>query len=483
MKPAFLVLPAVLCLFSGCKVGPKYSTPSTAVPPAFKEPPPSNFKESGEWKAADPQDTAVRENWWESFGDPDLNALEAQVNVSNQNIAAVEAQFRSARAAIRVARAALFPIVTIAPATTTSQNSASLFLNRPGINVATGSLYQIPLDVTWEADVWGRIRRAVESNVANAQATGADVETIRLSIHAELASDYFQLRDLDEEESLFQTSTGSYEEALQLTINRYNQGIASGLDVAEAQTQLDTTRAQATELGVARAQFEHAIAVLIGKPPAELTIAPVSVAMQPPAIPAGLPSELLERRPDVAAAERLAASANAQIGIAKAAYFPRLTFNLAAGVESSTLTSLLSWSSRFWSLGPTLAQIVFDAGARRGMTQEAQANYDVAVANYRQSVLAAFQDVEDNLAAMRILSEETAQQDIAIASSRRSLDLSMNQYRGGITTYLTVITAQNTLLQNQRTAVAIHTRRMLASVQLIKALGGGWNVRAIPSVK
>jgi NodT family efflux transporter outer membrane factor (OMF) lipoprotein len=474
---AFLL---IALLLSGCKVGPNYRVPVAPATPNFKEPPPSNFKENGEWKPADPQDTVVRESWWESFADPDLNALEDQVNVSNQNIATAEAQFRSARAAIRVARAPLFPTVTAGASATKSQNSSG-FIARPGSG-GTGTFYQIPIDLTYEVDLWGRIRRTIEANVDTAQASGADVETIRLSMHSELALDYFQLRGLDEELRLFQASIMAYEEALQLTTNRYNQGIASALDVSEAQTQVDTTRGQAIDLGVMRAAFEHAIAVLIGKPPADLTIAPVDMTLQPPAIPAGLPSELLERRPDVAAAERRAAAANANIGVAKAAYYPRLTFSATAGLQSSAIGNLLSWPSRFWSLGPALAETVFDAGARRGVTQEAEANYDAAVAIYRQSVLTAFQDVEDNLAALRILSEESAQQDVAIASSQRTLDLSLNQYRGGITTYLNVIIAQNALLANQRAGVLIHTRRMQAAVLLIKALGGGWNTRALPKV-
>lgn len=479
-RAAWLVLPLMISLLDGCKVGPKYRVPLSPSTPAFKEPPPSNYKENGEWKPADPQDAAVRENWWEAYGDPLLSDLESRVNVSNQNIAGAEARFRSARAAIRVTKAGLFPAVTIGANTTTSQNASS-FVNRGGVG-GTGSFFQIPIDLTWEADLWGRLRRAVENNVDLAEASAGDLETIRLSMHSELALDYFQLRGLDEEMKLFQASIAAYEDALQLTMNRYNQGIASGLDVSLAQTQLETTRGQSIDLGVQRAAFEHAIAVLVGKPPAELTIAAVDTTLQPPAIPPGLPSELLERRPDVAAAERRAAAANAQIGVAKAAYYPRLTFSAVAGLESSVLGNLLSLSNRFWSLGPAFAQTLFDAGARKGLTQEAEANYDAAVAVYRQSILMAFQDVEDSLAALRILSEESAQQDVAIASSQRSLDLSFNQYRGGITTYLTVITAQNALLANQRAGVAIQARRMQSSVLLIKALGGGWNVRAIPKL-
>jgi len=431
--------------------------------------------------------SAIKEN-------SELNALEAQVNISNQTIAAAEAQFRAARAAIRVARSGLFPTVTVGAITTTSQ----VGINRAGPNPnlisttntvatfsgnGTNTFYQLPLDLTYEVDLWGRIRHTIESTVANAQASAADIETIRLSTHAELAVDYFALRGLDGEQKLYVSTIGAFQEALQLTLNRYHQGIASQVDVAQAQTQLDTARAQATDLGVARSQFEHAIAVLIGKPPAELTIQPGRLPLQPPVIPVALPSELLERRPDVAAAERLAASANALIGVAKAAYYPRLTFSGSFGVESSVLANLPSWSSRFWSLGPQLTQTIFDAGARHGLTREAEANFDNAVAVYRQDVLSAFQDVEDNLAALRILADEATQQEVAIESSQVSLNLALNRYRGGIVTYLDVLTAQNALLDNQRAAVGIRTRRMTAAVSLVKALGGGWNVSDLPPVK
>ncbi len=471
-----LVLLVFLTALSSCTVGPKYKVPTSPTTAAFKE--------TKDWKQAEPQDATLRGKWWEMYGDPDLNALEEQVNVSNQNIAAAEGRFRAARAAVRVANAGRYPTVTIGANSSTSQISVNRSTaSRTAFSTGTGSVYQIPIDVSYEADVWGRIRRTIEANVDAAQASAADVETIRLSSYSELADDYFQLRGLDEELKLFQTNIGDYEQALQLTMNRYNQGVASAVDVAQAQTQLDTTRAQATDLGVARAEFEHAIAVLIGKPPAELTISPTQLTTEPPSIPVGLPSELLERRPDVAAAERRAASANAEIGVAKAAYYPRLTFSISAGVESSLLGNLLSWPSRFWSLGPALTQTVFDAGARKGLTQEAEANYDTAVATYRQDVFSAFQDVEDNLASLRILAQEAMEQDVAIASSERSRDLALNRYRGGITTYLEVLTAQNVLLTNQRTGVEIRVRRMTASVLLIKALGGGWNVANLPNVK
>jgi NodT family efflux transporter outer membrane factor (OMF) lipoprotein len=457
-----------LCLLLfGCKVGPKY----TAAPAA---PVPANFKETSEWKQAEPRDDIFRGKWWEVFADPELNALEEQVNVSNQDIAAAEAQLRAARAAIRVAKGELLPTILVGVTPTIASSSTNRTVIRSGFSVGVGTDVQVPFELQYEADLFGRIRRNVEANVAGAQASAADVETIRLSVHAELALNYFQLRGLDEQRRLLDVSIAAFEKALQLTKNRYQHGIVSLVDVAQAQTQLDTTRAQATDLGVARSQLEHAIAVLIGKPPAELTIASAALASQPPDIPVILPSELLERRPDVASAERRVAEANALIGVAKAAFFPRLTFNVLGGLESSKLSNLFSWPSRFWSIGPSLAQTAFDGGRRKGLTQEAEANYDSAVATYRQGVLVAFQEVEDNLAALRILAEEAGQQDIAVASSQRSVDLALNRYRGGITTYLEVITAQNALLTNQIAAVETQTTRMTATVSLIKALGGVW---------
>jgi NodT family efflux transporter outer membrane factor (OMF) lipoprotein len=470
-----------LCLsigsLAGCKVGPKYTIPPAPVPANFKEQPPAN------WKEAQPQDTLLKGNWWEIFGDAQLNALEEQVNVSNQNIAVAEAQFRAARAAVGIANADLFPTVTVSPTANNSRFASTRTLNLPGFNVGTGTFYQLPINVSYEADLWGRIRSNIAANIATAQATAADLENVRLSMQADLAQDYFQLRGLDEEARLYESTIAAFQRALELTNNRYEEGVASRADVVQAETQLETARAQAIDIAVARAQFEHAIAVLTGKPPAEFTISREEYRLEPPIVPVALPSELLERRPDVAGAERRIAAENAQIGVAKAAFFPRLTFSLTAGLESAALGSLLSWPSRFWSLGPTLSQIVFDAKRRRFMTRQAEANYDQAAAAYRQSVLTAFQEVEDNLAAVRILGEEVTQQDIAIKASQRFVDISLNRYRGGISTYLDVIVAQNVLLTNQRTAVGIRTRRMQASVLLIKALGGGWTATQLPSAK
>jgi NodT family efflux transporter outer membrane factor (OMF) lipoprotein len=343
----------------------------------------------------------------------------------------------------------------------------------------TATDYQLPIDFTYEADLWGRVRRNVESSVATAQASAADVQTAILSSTAELAVDYFNLRGLDAQAQLFAQTTEAYRRALQLTQARYQQGVAAGTDVAQAQTQLDTTLAQATDLGVARSQYEHAVAILIGKAPADLTIAPDTLAVTPPPIPVALPSTLVQRRPDVAGSERRVAAANAQIGVAQAAFFPTLSLSATGGVESSTLSTLLSWPSRFWSLGPALVQTVFDGGRRRSATEQAVANYEATVAVYRQNVLTAFQDVEDNLSALRILADEDVQTAQAATSAERSLALANVRYTGGITTYLEVITAQTAALVNERSLVDVRTRRLTASVMLIKALGGGWSAQTL----
>jgi NodT family efflux transporter outer membrane factor (OMF) lipoprotein len=482
-----------LSLFtSACMVGPKYSKVSTPAPPAFKEQPPPEFKEANIWKPGEPRDDKLRGNWWEVYKDPQLNTLEEQVRVSNLNIAQAEAQFREARAAVRIARADLYPTVTggvsatrahetrnrattAAPATTTAAGSALAL--PPG----TANDFQIPFDATYEIDAWGRVRNNIAANVATAQASAADLETMRLSMHAELATDYFQLRGLDAEKQLLDSTVVAYKKALDLTIARHDQGIASGVDVEQARTQLETTRAQSADLGVQRTQLEHAIAVLTGKSPAELTIELAPLNETPPPVPIALPSELLERRPDIASAERHVASANAQIGVAMAAFYPTISLSAAGGLESSAITTLIQWPSRFWSLGASLLQTVFDAGRRRATTDQAVATYDATVAAYRLSVLTAFQDVEDNLAALRVLEEEAKIQAAAVKSAQRSLELANNRYVGGITTYLEVITAQSVALTNETTAVSLLSRRMTSSVALVKALGGGWDTSSLPS--
>ncbi len=467
-----------MAVSAGCAVGPNYRRPSAPVPSHYKEAAPRPTLEAGGWKPAQPEDAAARGNWWEVFADADLNALEAQVAVSNQTVAQAEASFRAARAAVIGARAAFFPTVT-ASASALRASGASVRAAAPASGAPpTATTYQAAADLSWEADVFGRIRRSVEAGIAGAQASAADLAAVRLAVQAELAADYFTLHGLDAQKQLLDTTVGGYEVALQLTRNRYAQGVASGVDVAQAETQLETTRAQAIDLGVARAQTEHAIAILLGKAPADFALAAAPIGVKPPAIPVGVPSELLERRPDVAAAERRVAAANAGIGIARAAYYPTLTLAGAGGYQGSTLSKLFSLPNRFWSLGPALAETLFDGGRRRAANEQAWASYDGAVASYRETVLTAFQDVEDNLAALRILAEEAAQQSRAVTAAEHSLTLAKNRYQGGITTYLEVITAQSAALANERTEVDLLTRRMIASVELIRALGGGWNAAA-----
>jgi NodT family efflux transporter outer membrane factor (OMF) lipoprotein len=471
----YFSLAAALLSVTGCAVGPDYQRPAEPVPPAFKEQAGTESVAASDWKRAEPRDALLKANWWEIFGDPQLNAFEGQIDVSNQTIAQAEAQFRGARAAIRGARADFWPTISASAAVTRAHTAVTN--TAPG---TTGTLYTASGDVSYEVDMWGRIRRSVESSVAAAQASAADLETIRLSMHAELAIDYFQLRSLDVEKRLLETNVDAYAKALQLTINRYNQGVVSGIDVAQAQTQLENTRAQATDLGVFRAQLEHAIATLIGKAPADFAIEAGESVTPVPAIPFGLPSDLLERRPDVAAAERRMAAANAQVGVAISAYFPKLLLAAAGGYGSSSLSNWFSLPNRFWSVGPELAALLFDGGKRRSVTEQAQAAYDSSVAVYRLQVLTALQEVEDNLAALKILGQEAQEQAAATAAAEKAVVLAQNRYSAGITTYLEVITAQAVALADERAAIDIQSRRLTAAVNLIKALGGGWDETTLP---
>ncbi|TMQ32352.1 MAG: efflux transporter outer membrane subunit [Planctomycetota bacterium] len=473
--PIRVVLVAALMLVAGCAVGPDYVKPVPIAPNAYKE--------MVGWKVAQPKDDVLRGPWWEIYGDPQLNALEEQVNVSNQTIALAETQFRQARALVQQARAAYFPTVTIGAGVTRSQRSATFGANPLQSVGAAFNDFTLPLDVTWQADVWGRIRRTVESNQASAQASAGDLENARLSVHAELAQDYFQLRTLDAQKQILNETVVALTKSLELTKNRYASGVASKADVLQAETLLKTTQAQGIDIGVQRAQLEHAIAVLIGRPPALVTIPGAPIMAVPPPLPIGVPSELLERRPDIAAAERRIAAANAQIGVAEAAYYPTVTLTASAGLESSSLSQWLTWPSRFWSVGPAVSQIVYDGGLRRAQTQQALAAYDVSIATYRQTVLTAFQGVEDNLAALRILEEEAKVQDEAVKASQQSLAVIMNQYKAGIVNYLNVITAQTTALTNQVTAIQILGRRMIANALLVQALGGGWYAADLPSTE
>jgi NodT family efflux transporter outer membrane factor (OMF) lipoprotein len=426
---------------------------------------------------AQPSDEISKGPWWQVYGDPQLNALEEQVTVSNETLKAAQAQFREARAAVSVARSPFFPVVTGAPSVSRTRTSQ----NKPSVTAAqTNNDLILPIDVSYEPDVWGRVRRTVEAVRSEAQASAADLASTDLSLHAELALDYFQLRGLDSEQQLLNSTVTSYERALELTSSRHQGGIASEVDVAQAQTQLETTRAEAEDVGVQRAAFEHAIAVLIGKTSYEFNQVPLPLTYAPPPIPLGLPSQLLERRPDIAAAERRVQEANAGIGIARAAYFPSISLAGSGGFESAHIGNLLEGPSGFWSLAGSAAELIFDGGQRRGVTEQARASYDKFVDNYRQTTLTAFQEVEDNLAALRILENETKTQDAAVAAAQHSLDLSNSRYKGGVANYLEVTTAQSAALVDERAAVDVRTRRLVASVLLIKALGGGWDVSKIP---
>jgi NodT family efflux transporter outer membrane factor (OMF) lipoprotein len=458
-------------LLAGCTVGPKYARPNVPTAPV------DAFKETDGWKPAQPSDQALRGNWWEIFGDPQLNALESELTVSNQDLKVANARFVEARAMVHYNRAAQLPTISTSPSIQSLRDSA----NTPYLPTThTTGDFVLPLDVSYELDVWGRVRRTVSAAREEAQATAGDLATVNLSLHAELAYDYFELRSADAQKKLLDDTVKTYQDALQLTVNRFDGGAAPKSDVAQAQTQLQTTTVQDTDVAVQRSQYEHAIAILIGKPPAAFSLPALPLNVAPPDIGSGLPSQLLERRPDIAAAERRVAEANDQIGIARAAYFPTITLGGSAGFEGDSITNWFTWPSLFWAVGPSLAETLFDGGRRRATSTAARANYDATVANYRESTLTAFQQVEDNLAALRILDQEAQQQKQATASAQESLQIFTDRYIGGADPYLQVLTAQTIALQNERNDVDILRRRMDASVLLIKALGGGWNTSELP---
>jgi NodT family efflux transporter outer membrane factor (OMF) lipoprotein len=456
-----LIAPALLSMLLGaCAVGPDYVRPTVEVPTAFKE--------STGWKTAEPRDQEIRGKWWEAYNDALLNSLEEQVSISNQNLAQAEARYRQASALVQSARANYYPNVTgnVSAGRGNRGNSAI---------TSTSDTHSLSVSANWEIDLWGRVRRTVEANQASAQASAADLEATRLSTQAQLAQSYFQLRTVDTQQELFERTVADYQKSLQLTQNQYAAGIVPTANVVLAQTQLKATQAQLVDLGVQRAQLEHAIALLVGKPASTFSIPHAALAATVPALPVGLPSGLLERRPDIAAAERRIVAANAQIGVAKTAYFPDLTLGATGGFQSSSLANWLTLPNRFWSVGPALAATLFDGGARRAQTDQAIAAYDASVAAYRQTVLTGFQEVEDNLAALRLLEQEAQLQDEALQAARKSVELTTNQYRAGVVSYLNVISAQTTALSNERAALDIQSRRLSASVLLIKALGGGWD--------
>ena len=478
---ALLALPAFL---AGCRVGPNYVRPQAAAPPAYQEAtPPSS--QTGEWKTATPSDAALKGDWWQLFSDPELNHLEDQVTAANQTLKAAEANFRAARAAVGVSRSYLAPTIAVAPSVGAVRESVNQpYFNPARANGGDGS-FELPVDLNYEIDLWGRLRRGVTAAREQAQATAADLATARLSLQAELALDYFNLRATDAQIQLLDDTVKAYSEALKLTQDRYDEGAAPLSDVSQAQTQLQTAQVTRTDLTNDRATYQHAIAVLTGEPPANFQLDPLPRGadhMMLPAIPPGVPSQLLERRPDIAGMERRMAAANEQIGIAKAAYYPTLSLSASAGFLGTSALNWFTWPSRFWAVGPALTQTIFDAGRRKSTLAIAQADYDATVANYRQTVLTSFQQVEDNLAALRVLEQEAAQQHAATHSAEQTLDLFTTRYEGGVDTYLQVITSQTAALINERNDIAIQLRREQASVLLIKALGGGWSTQQLPPV-
>jgi NodT family efflux transporter outer membrane factor (OMF) lipoprotein len=489
MRPIYSLPLAVvsfaLVLLSGCMVGPKYSRPSAPMAPAFKEAPPASFKEDDGWKVSQPSDAQLKGNWWELFGDPQLNALEARVEGANQTLKMADANYRAARANIGFYRASEAPTIGVAPGISAVRDSANQpYLSKTIVNNGEGN-FTLPLELDYEIDLWGRIRRQVTAAREQAQASAADLANTRLSLHAEVAIDYMEVRSADAQIKLLNDTVKAYTDAVNLTRDRYEGGVSPLSDLSQARTQLDSARVLETDISVTRAQYEHAIAILIGVPPAQFTLAPTPLNLDPPKmpdIPGTLPSQLLERRPDIAASERQMAAANEQIGIAQAAFYPTLSLSAVAGLQGTSALNWFSWPSRFWAVGPTFSETLFDAGRRRSVRTMASANYDGTVANYRQTTLTAFQQVEDNLAALRILEVEAQQQHESTDSAEQSLDLSQTRYEGGADTYLQVITWQTAALNNERNDIDIMRRRMEASVVLIKAVGGGWSTGQLPSL-
>lgn len=458
-----LILFTALGLLTSCSVGPKYTRPTVGIP--------DEYKEIKGWKVAQPRDSEIRGKWWIVFNDPLLDQLVGQVDISNQSLAQAEAQYRFAHALVQSVRSGYFPTI--------SANASSTRFQSPqpsaGSGAITGNLHSLSLDASWEADIWGRVSQTVKSNIALEQASFGDLESLRLSIQASLVQDYFMLRIEDTQIRLLEETAGGYEKSLAMTKNRYTAGVAGKVDVVQAETQLKSTQAQALDLGIQRAQLEHAIAILIGKAPSSFTILPQSLTTTPPDIPIGIPSEILERRPDISAAERRVASSNAQMGVAKSAFFPALTLSGGLGYQNSVIGQLLMAPSQFWSIGGAIAQELFDGGSREAVVKQTEAAYDANVAAYRQTVLTAFQEVEDDLAGLRILERESEIENEAVNAARQSVELIRNQYKAGTVSYLDVVTVQATALVNERVAINILGQRLTATTLLMKALGGSWN--------
>jgi len=450
-------------------VGPDYKHPPSEIPAAFKEPPPAG------WKVASPQDALDRGAWWSIFHDPDLDRLEPQVEITNQTLKQAEANYRAAQAQIQAARGALFPSLSVSPAVSRSSNHSG-FSN----GSITSTSYSLEASASWQIDLWGKIRRQVESDVAATQASAADVANARLSAQASLAIDYFELRGADALQALLEDTVTQYRRALQITQNQYDAGTAARSDVITAQTQLLTTQAQLINVGVARAQYEHAIAVLSGHPPAELTIARGKLASAVPQIPTVLPATLLERRPDIAAAERAMAEENALIGVQIAAFYPAIDLTALFGYAGNPLGSLISAGNRVWSLGASASQALFEGGTLTADVAVARANYDAQVAAYRQTVLTAFQNVEDGLSDLRILEQQAAAEDAAVKAANQAVQIALNEYQAGTQAYTTVVTAQATALADAETALTVQMNRLVDSVALVEALGGGWSTTQLP---
>jgi NodT family efflux transporter outer membrane factor (OMF) lipoprotein len=479
-----LALLAVLAFTAGCDLAPKYQTAAVPVPAAYKE--------IDGWKLSQPSDAELRGKWWEIFSDTELNSLEDQLNISNQNIASAAATFLAARALVKQARAQYYPTIAAAPSITYAREPFINLSSAAGSSSSGSSssstflsglfaFYELPFDASWQPDFWGRVKNTVRANVFAAQASAADLENVRLTAQAEVAVDYFELRAQDAQKKLLDQTVEAYQNSYDIAKERYRAGIDTDETVAQAEAQLEGAQAQDTDLAILRAQYEHAIAMLTGQAASSFSLAQRPLEAQPPLIPVGLPSALLERRPDIAEAERMMAQANAQIGVARAAYFPNVSLTAAAGFENISITSWFTWPSRFFSVGPSASETIFDFGARRGVLQQAQAGYEKTVASYRETVLTAFEQVEDNVAALRVLADEVKQQDAAVAASERDVLLATERYRAGIDPYLNVITAQTTLLTNQRASLTLRMEQMTRAVELLEALGGGWDSSQLPT--
>jgi NodT family efflux transporter outer membrane factor (OMF) lipoprotein len=479
-----LVLVASLAGLAACEVGPDYHTPTVEIPAGYKE---ASYQDGIGWKPGEPQQAGSAAAWWQAFNDPVLDGLERQIDISNQNLKASEAAYRAAHALVTEARAGYYPTVGISGSAQrigSGGGGGGTVIGGTSISGGGGGASQrtqidLSLGVSWVPDIWGKVRRAVESSAASAQVSAADLASVRLSAQGALATDYFELRIADQQERLLDATVEAFARSLQITRNQYNAGTVAKSDVVQAVAQLESTRALAINVGVLRSQLEHAVAVLIGRPPAEFSLPPEPLTLRLPEIPTGLPSTLLQRRPDIAAVERQMAAANAQIGIAIGNYYPNLTLSASYGVAGMAL-GLLSASNAVWAVGPALSETVFEGGLRAAQVENARATYDQTVANYRQTVLTGFQQVEDELAALAILARQAEVQEAALRASQQAVDLLLNQYRAGTVAYTSVVTAQATELSDAETALSLLQGRVLASVTLIEALGGGWDAAELP---